>query len=186
MNDTKSSPNDEPRTDGATATQGTNDDGAQILQDLEGLRARAEERDQFFSLLQRTQADFENYRKRIQREREQEAKYLHGNFAADILPVLDNLERAIQAARQVGETGPLVQGVGMVQNQLLDLLRRHGVTPIEALGRPFDPNLHQAVMQQPSADKPPHTVLQVLEQGFKIHDRVLRPARVVVSAAPEG
>lgn len=175
----------EPQTNGPQDAATADQDGSQVLQDLEGLRARAQERDQFLSLLQRTQADFENYRKRIQREREQESKYLHGNFAADILPVLDNLERALQAARQVGETGPLVQGVGMVQNQLLDLLRRHGVTPIEALGKPFDPNLHQAVMQQPSTDKPPHTVLQVLEQGFTIHDRVLRPARVVVSAAPD-
>ena len=70
----------------------------------------------------------------------------------------------------------------MVHGQLLDLLRRHGLTPIEALGQPFDPNRHSAVMQQPTSDVPPNTVLQVLEQGFMLHDRVLRPARVVVSA----
>jgi len=70
-----------------------------------------------------------------------------------------------------------------VQTQLLDMLKRHGITPIDALGKPFDPNLHQAVMQQPSADYPPNTVIQVLQQGFMIHDRVLRPASVIVSAA---
>ena len=90
------------------------------------------------------------------------------------------------AAKQAGETGPLVQGVAMVQAQLLDVLRRHGITRIEAQGQPFDPNLHQAVMQQPSKEHPPGTVLQVLEQGYMIHDRVLRPARVVVSTAPAG
>jgi molecular chaperone GrpE len=69
----------------------------------------------------------------------------------------------------------------MNQSQVLDMLRRHGITRVEALGQPFDPHLHQAVTQQPAADQPPNTVLQVLEQGFMIHDRVLRPARVVVS-----
>jgi molecular chaperone GrpE len=70
----------------------------------------------------------------------------------------------------------------MVQSQLLDILRRHGVTPIDAQDKPFDPNLHQAVMQQPAPDKPPHTVVQVLERGYMIHDRVLRPAKVAVSS----
>jgi molecular chaperone GrpE len=97
--------------------------------------------------------------------------------------VLDNLERATAAARQAGETGPLVEGVAMVLNQLLDLLRRHGITRIDALGQPFDPNLHQAVMQQPSPDQPANTVLQVAEHGYLIHDRVLRPASVIVAKA---
>src|SRR5262249_10567614 len=119
------------------------------------------------------------------RERDQERRFMITGLAMDLLPVLDNLERATVAAKQVGETGPLVQGVNLVLNQLLDLLRRHGITPIDALDRPFDPNLHQAVMQQASADKPPNTVVLVLEKGFMIHDRVLRPAKVAVSSAPE-
>jgi molecular chaperone GrpE len=154
----------------------------QVREDLDGLRARAQERDKFLALLQRTQADFENYQKRNQREREQEQRYWNGAFAIDLLPAIDNLERAMAAAKQAGERGPLVQGVSMVQTQLLDVLKRHGITPIDALGKPFDPNLHQAVMQQPSSDHPPGTVVQVLQQGFMIHDRVLRPAGVVVSA----
>ena len=99
----------------------------------------------------------------------------------DLLPALDNLERATAAAQQAGEKGPLVQGVAMVQNQLLDVFRRHGVTVIDAQGKPFDPHLHEAVMQQRAADRPPNTVLQVLEKGFMHHDRVLRPAKVIVS-----
>jgi len=156
-----------------------------VLDDLESLRARAQtaerERDEFLSLLQRTRADFENYQKRMQRDVQQERRYWHATVVLELLPALDNLERATAAANQAGETGPLVQGVAMVQTQLLEALRRHGITRIEALGQPFDPNLHQAVMQQPSADQPPNTVLQVLEHGYLIHDRVLRPAAVVVS-----
>jgi molecular chaperone GrpE len=161
----------------------SNDAAKIVRDDLAGLRSRAEERDKFLSLLQRTQADFENYQKRNQREREQERRYWHGALASDLLPVIDNLDRAMTAAKQANESGPLVQGVGLVQTQLLDMLKRHGITPIDALGKPFDPNLHQAVMQQPSADYPPNTVTQVLQQGFMIHDRVLRPASVMVSAA---
>src|SRR2546421_180225 len=177
----------DPKTSGPAAANGAppeKDAASAVLEDLEGLRARAQERDQFLALLQRTQADFENYRKRNQPEREQEARFAHSGFARDLLPVLDNLDRATAAARQAGETGPLVQGVALVQAQLLDLLKRYGVTRIDAEGKPFDPNLHQAVMQQPAAGRPPDTVVQVLEQGFMIHDRGLRPARGVV-AAPE-
>jgi molecular chaperone GrpE len=157
-----------------------------VLEDLEALRRRAEQaeqaRDEFRDLVQRTRADFENYQKRVQRDMQQERRYAQTPLAQDLLPALDNLERATAAAEQAKETGPLVQGVAMVQNQLLDLLRRHGVTRIEALGKPFDPNLHQAVMQQPGQGKAPGTVLQVLQQGYTIHDRVLRPASVVVAA----
>jgi molecular chaperone GrpE len=172
--DTSNGTNAEPRE--ATA----------VLDDLEALKSRAaaaeQERDQFLALLQRTRADFENYEKRVLRDHAQERRYLSGVLALDLLPALDNLERALDAAKQAGETGPLVQGVVLVQAQIVDVLRRHGITPIEAEGQPFDPTRHEAVMQQPAPDKPPHTVLQVVERGFLIHDRVLRPAKVIVSA----
>jgi molecular chaperone GrpE len=147
------------------------------------IKAAEAERDEFKALAQRTRADFENYQKRALREAMQEKRYAHGPLALDLLPMLDNLDRALAAAKQAGEEGPLVQGVGMVQSQSLDALKRHGIARIDAHGQPFDPNLHQAVMQQPS-DKPANTVLQVLEQGYMLHDRVLRPARVIVSTAP--
>jgi molecular chaperone GrpE len=175
---------DDPKSgDSRTAS----DNATAVLDDLEALRERAaaveQERDEFRSLLQRTRADFENYQKRAQRDWAQERRFGHAALASDILPILDNFERAVAAAQQAGETGPLMHGVALVQAQVLDALRRHGITRIEAQGNPFDPHLHQAVMQQPSSEQPPNTVLQVLEQGFMIHDRVLRPARVVVSAA---
>jgi molecular chaperone GrpE len=159
-----------------------------VMEDIDALRGRAEQaerdRDELRELAQRTRADFENYQKRMQRDLAQERRYAHGGLAGELLPALDNLDRATAAAKQAGETGPLVQGVAMVQSQLLDTLRRNGITRIEAEGKPFDPNLHQAVMQQPSNSVPPGTVLNVLEQGYMIHERVLRPARVVVSSAP--
>ncbi len=174
--------------DNANATTGNSEAATAVLEDLEALRERTaaleKERDDFRALLQRTRADFENYQKRAQRDVAQERRYWHGSLALDILPILDNFDRAVAAAKQAGETGPLVQGVAMIQDQLLGVLKRHGITRIEAEKQPFDPNLHQAVMQQPSEDHPPNAVLQVLEQGFLIHDRVLRPARVVVSVAP--
>ncbi len=175
---------DEP--DGAA--QATAEAGAKVLEDLDALRARLQtaekERDQYLDLAQRTRADFENYQKRMQRDLATERRFAQAPLASDLLAALDNLERATAAAEKAGEKGPLVQGVAMVHSQLLDVLRRHGVTRMEALGQPFDPNLHQAVMQQPSKEHPPMTVVLVLEPGYLIHDRVLRPARVAVSVAP--
>jgi len=142
------------------------------------------ERDQYLDMAQRARAEFENYQKRSQKDRELERRYANSSFALDLLPVLDNLERALQAAQQGGDQGPLVQGVAMVQGQLLEQLKRQGVTRIDAQGKPFDPNQHQAVLQQPSAAAAPNTVLQVLEPGYLHHERVLRPAKVIVSTAP--
>jgi molecular chaperone GrpE len=170
--------------------QNSGGDGAATAapDEVEQLRAKLAEaekaRDENLDLARRTKADFENYQKRAQRDRAQDLRYAQAPLAFDILGALDNLDRAVAAAQQAGETGPLVQGVAMVQSQVLDVFRRHGVSRIDAKGEPFDPNLHQAVMQQPTKDAPPGTVLQVLEHGYRIHDRVLRPARVIVAAAP--
>src|ERR1700675_1285779 len=135
----------------------TSQTAAPPASELEALRARAEtaerERDQYLTLAQRTRADFENYQKRSQRDQAQERRYAEGPLARDLLPALDNLERATEAARKVGETGPLVQGV----------LRRHGITRMDAQGAPVDFNQHEAVLQQPTAEHPPNTVVQVLE-----------------------
>jgi molecular chaperone GrpE len=167
----------ERKPNGATAT--TTDISPD---ELDTLRKQAAERDQFRDLALRTRAEFENYQKRNQKDREQERRYWYTPLALDLLPVFDNLERTLAAAKQAGDTGPLVQGVAMVQGQLLEMLKRHGITRIDADGKRFDPNVHQAVVQQPAQDIEPGTVLQVLEQGFMNHDRVLRPAKVIVSS----
>jgi len=136
------------------------------------------ERDQYLDLLQRTRADFENYQKRAAREREQENRYSLFPLARDLLPVIDNLQRALESAP---EESPLRQGVALVKTQLLQTLAKYGITPIESTGMPFDPHSHEAVMQQPSDQHPEGTVLQTLEPGYRYHDRVLRPTKVIVS-----
>jgi molecular chaperone GrpE len=156
-------------------------DAAVSAEELEQLKKSAGERDMYLDLAARTRAEFENYQKRMQRERELDRKYAFGPLALDLLPILDNLERAVLAAKQTGDNGPLVQGVAMVQTQFLELLKRHGITRMDCLNKPFDPNFHQAVVQQPNHEVEPNTIVQVIEQGFLNQDRVLRPAKVIVS-----
>jgi molecular chaperone GrpE len=160
---------------------------AATLEALKGqLQAAEKARDEYLELAKQTRADFVNYQDRFKRDLATERRFAQSPLAGDLLSPLDNLERALTAANQ-GDKASLarvVQGVALVQSQLLDVLRRHGVTRIDAQGKPFDPNLHQAVMQQPSAEVPPQTVLEVLEPGYMLHDRVLRPARVKVSMPP--
>src|SRR3954470_22496574 len=138
----------------------------QSLSEADVLKGRLQtaerQRDEYLDLAKQVRADFENYQKRAARDLATERRFAQAPLAGDLLPALDNLERALAAANQAGDKGALVQGVAMVQNQLLDVLRRHGIPRMEAQGKPFDPNLHQAVMQQPSAEYPPQTVLQVL------------------------
>ena len=150
------------------------DEGEQAKRDLDEARDR----------LLRAQAELDNYRKRARRELEEERRYASLPLLAELLPVIDNIGRAIQAAEKNSEAGSLVEGVKMVAQQLEGVLGRHHCTRIEALHKPFDPHLHQAIMQQPSADHPPGTVLVVAQDGYQVHDRVLRPSQVIVSTAP--
>jgi len=152
--------------------------------ELDAARAKLEATEQELNNYKLRLADYENARKRLLRDAEVERKYAAEPLARDLLAALDNLERALGAAKAAGDQGPLATGVSATAAQLLDALRRHGVTRIDCgPGTVFDPNLHQAVMQQPTADFEPGQVVQVLQQGFLIHDRVLRPASVVVAAA---
>jgi len=170
------------RTDGAAGTFGWAPPGTG--EDLEGLRARARERDEFLNLLRRTRADFENYQKRARRARDEERRYQHGPFALDLLPVLDDLERATAAADRAGDTGPLAQGVGLVRTMFLDVLRRHGIAPVKALGQKFDPNLHHALATRVAPGVPANTVVEVVKEGYRIRERLLRPAEVIVAVPP--
>ena len=128
-------------------------------------------------------ADFDNARKRMLRDAEVARKYATEPLARDLIEALDSLDRALDAANRAGDTGPLAAGVSATAAKFLDALKRHGVTRIEcAPGAVFDPNLHEAVSQQPGTAFPPGAVAQVLQHGFLIHDRVLRPASVVVAS----
>lgn len=150
------------------------DEGEQAKRDLDEARDR----------LLRAQAELDNYRKRARRELEEERRYATLPLLGELLPVLDNVGRAIQAAEKNSEAGGLIEGVKLVAQQLEGVLGRHHCTRIEALHQPFDPHLHQAILQQPSADHPPGTVLHVAQEGYQVHDRVLRPSQVIVSTAP--
>ena len=137
------------------------------------------------SLMQRwlmAVADLDNYRRRIQKESDQERRYAALPLARDLLPALDNLHRALDAARNGGDVNQLAQGVQMVAKQFDDIFAKHSIVPIAAANKPFDPNLHQALQQIPAPDKPPLTVLQECERGYTMHDRVVRPSTVIVSA----
>ena len=127
-------------------------------------------------------ADLDNYRRRIQKESDQERRYAALPLARDLLPALDNLHRALDAARNGGDVNQLAQGVQMVAKQFDDIFAKHSIVPIAAANKPFDPNLHQALQQIPAPDKPPLTVLQECERGYTMHDRVVRPSTVIVSA----
>lgn len=128
-------------------------------------------------------ADYENARKRTARDAEVARKYAVEPLARDLLGALDNLDRALDAAKKAGDTGPLATGVAVTAAQLLSVLQRHGVTRIEVTpGDPLDTTRHEAVSQVPGTDVAPGHVVQVLQSGFLLHDRVLRPASVVVAA----
>jgi molecular chaperone GrpE len=161
-----------------------NDTPAPEASEVDAVRAKLTATEQELNNYKLRLADFENARKRLLRDSEVEKKYATEPLARDLLPTLDNLDRALEAAKTAGDTGPLALGVAATVTQFLDVLRRHGITRIECgPGTVFDPNLHQAVMQQPTADFEPGQVVQVLQQGFLIHDRILRPAAVIVAAA---
>ena len=130
----------------------------------------------------RTLADMDNLRKRTQREKEDLAKFANENILREILPVIDNLERAVEHADQ--EDNGLVEGVQMTLTQFSQVLDRFGVKSVEAMGQPFDPALHQAMGQLESADQPVNTVVQQLQKGYQLNDRLLRPAFVMVAKAP--
>lgn len=136
----------------------------------------------------RLQAEFENFRRRALKERQEAAQYGHQNLVKDLLSAVDNLERAIDHARRSegGDLEGLLQGVELVQRELLTALGNHGVVQIESQGKAFDPAVHEAMAQAPDATVPPNTVIDVFEQGYKLRDRLIRPARVVVAKEPEG
>jgi molecular chaperone GrpE len=129
----------------------------------------------------RAAADLENYKKRAQREKEDLQKFGNEKLLKDLLPVLDNLDRALAAA---ASDDPLRAGVVLVRTAFEQVLGRYGVKPFSALGQPFDPALHEALMQVPTADKPAGTVVVEHARGFTLHERLVRPALVGVAVAP--
>jgi molecular chaperone GrpE len=133
----------------------------------------------------RGQAELENYRKRSQRDLAEQRRYAALPLARDLLTVMDNLQRAIEAAVKANEGEGLVSGVQMVVDQLATILGQYDCLLIEADGEAFDPNLHAAIGQAPSDEHPPGTIVQVMQAGYRMHDRVVRPAQVMVAISAD-
>jgi molecular chaperone GrpE len=155
---------------------------ADAASEVEELRRQVEEKN---DRLLRALAEADNIRRRAQRDREDAGRYAAEGLLRDIIPVLDNLDRALEAARAAGEAAGIVDGVELIRREFLKVLERHGVTRYSALGQRFDPNHHEAIARVVSIDKEPDTVVGETVPGYSLHGRVLRPAQVAVAAAPD-
>jgi molecular chaperone GrpE len=160
------------------------------LQELKALyEAKLAEFEAQTDQLARLQAEFENFRRRSLKEKQESFKFGHQNLVKDLLSAVDNLERALEhGAENAGEEAKgILDGVELVRREILGAFAKHGVREIDAEGQPFDPAVHEALGQIPASDRPANSVMQVLQKGYVIHDRMLRPSRVIVSreASPE-
>jgi molecular chaperone GrpE len=158
---------------------------AEIAKLTQALEQKAKEAAEAHDKYLRTSADFDNYRKRMQRDLADFRKYANEQMARELLSVVDHLSLAIKHAAEAGESNDgLRQGVELVHKQLLDVLEKFGITPFVSQGEPFDPAKHDAIMQEESDAVPENTVVQVFQEGYLYHDKVLRHARVGVSKKP--
>ena len=152
-----------------------------LAADLDGLQAELEEAQ---NRALRSSAELENYRRRANRQMAEERRYANMDILRDLLPIWDNMGRAVEAAEKAGEADALLEGFQMVCTQLESVFEKYECVKLNPTGEPFDPNLHEAISQMPSADHPAGTVLLVAQVGFQLHDRVVRPCQVVVSTVP--
>jgi len=150
------------------------------------LAALQTERDDLLGRLQRVSADYANYQKRVSRDVEQAREFANESLLKALLPMFDDMERALSAAKDhPDDTASLVKGLQMVHANALTMAAAFGLATIDAAGKPFDPSLHAALLQQPSTTVPPQTVLDVVQKGYTLKGRLLRPAQVIVSKAME-
>jgi molecular chaperone GrpE len=162
-------------------------DPAEVLEeDLTALMQRLQEQEQIAAdnhdKFLRTLADFDNFRRRTKQEMEDARRFASEKLVSDLLPVLDNFERALQHAEGNGGGDAVREGVLLIHKQLLDTLARHGVEPIEAVGKPFDPQFHEAIMRvEPGPDRESGTVAEELRKGYTLHGRVIRASLVKVA-----
>jgi molecular chaperone GrpE len=150
----------------------------EVEHDVDALVARAKERDEYRAIAQRTQADFENYRKRMARESAQSVDRGVAKLAKELLPALDHLEIALKAAEGHED---VVKGFALVRDEFVSALKKVGIQPFSPAGEAFDPNEHEAMASHPAEDVEPGTVVEVYQQGYRLNGAVLRPARVVVA-----
>ncbi|MBT3881389.1 MAG: nucleotide exchange factor GrpE [Candidatus Scalindua sp.] len=145
------------------------------------LKKKAEERDTYLDQLLRTKAEFMNYQKRVAKEHESTAQFAVQNLILDFLPELDNFERALKLADDSNDFSKFVEGIKLIEEQLFKVLGKYGVESIETAGKAFDPNLHEAVMEEENNEMPHHTIVDEFQRGFLLKERVIRPSKVKVS-----
>ncbi|HVJ50179.1 nucleotide exchange factor GrpE [Desulfitobacterium sp.] len=185
---------DQDLTDENLAGGEVHDGGEEVLEDVQNvsveekvltleaeLKQSKEQADDYYARLQRLQAEFDNFRKRTQKEKEETIKYAAERVIEAMLPVLDNFERAVLSSQSNQDFQAFSQGVDMILKQMKSGLAKEGLTPIETVGQPFDPKLHESVLQVDSEDYPENTVVEELQKGYYLKDKILRPSMVKVS-----
>ena len=154
--------------------------------DKEEAESKPDEAKEYFSQMQRIQAEFDNYRKRVVKERSELVKSANENLLLEMLPMIDNFQRALMSLEEhvIPENKTFCEGVDMIYRQFVQLVEKNGVKPIETVGKPFDPNFHNAIQQVPSSDVPENHIVEEVSKGYTLYDKLLRPAMVIV-AKPE-
>ncbi len=157
--------------------------------EIEELKKQLEEKEkeakEYYDRLLRAAADLENFKKRAAKDKEEWTKFANEDLLKAILPVIDNLERAVNHAEKLVDTGVMIEGVRLTIKQILQTLDRFGLTPFESVGKPFDPAMHEAMIVVESDQHEPNHVVEEFQKGYLLNDRLLRPATVSVSKLPE-
>jgi molecular chaperone GrpE len=170
--------------------EGVSEEVERLRAEVTALQARLSEKEKEASAhhdkFLREKAEVENFKKRVQREKAEALRFANEPLIHDLLPVIDNLERAAEHAQGGGNGQPLVEGVKLVLQAFLDVLQKHGISRVEAQGEVFDPTKHEALAQVESSTHPPNTVVAEHHRGYFLHDRLLRPALVTVAKPPVG
>jgi molecular chaperone GrpE len=166
------------KTDEQEQTQGSREQMEKLQQELEDAR---KEKDEVFARLQRVSADYANFQKRVPRQVSDSVAYEREKILRSLLPVLDNFERTLLAETSDQNLEAFVKGVEIIRDQMLGVLKSHGVEPIQAVGEKFDPEWHEAMMRKHEADQPDEVVLEEYQKGYRLDERILRPSRVAVN-----
>ena len=153
--------------------------------EFKALEEKAAKSEDYFDKLLRVQADFDNYKKRLERERVEFVKFANADIIYEILKILDDFERAVEAGKKKHDFDVLHKGVELIWIDFKEFLKQKGLEEIEAIGKPFDPHEHEAMMQEETEEHPENYVVEEFQKGYKLNDRVIRPAKVKVAKKPE-
>src|SRR5205823_9319086 len=184
MKKTSPEPREEDKIPPPVPTENSSDEAEATEEEL--VASLQSDLDRFRDLALRTQADFENYKKRGAREKDEAIKYANRTLLERLVPIVDNFELGLSAARDKSEHSPIYSGMSMILKQLTDFLAESGLEPVDAVEKQFDPNLHEAIGHEPNDKVPEGHVIRQIRRGYRLKDRLLRPATVVVSSGPAG